>query len=192
VIKNLCYIKHKKNIDTNIKTKNIRVMPLDWLNPKENLKFDVILASDVIYNQKLNEPLVNTILSLTHHDSIIYISNERRSEIIENDFLSLLKQHFQIISIPRNRQHNVYSSDDIWIIKVKYSKLNITITPPDKPVIKSEIKQNTLLIDEGNYCLVCNKPSTKKCSRCKVVYYCSKTCQTSDWPIHKSKCILKT
>ncbi|VVB08902.1 unnamed protein product [Arabis nemorensis] len=38
-------------------------------------------------------------------------------------------------------------------------------------------------------CAVCGKASTKKCSRCKSVRYCSADCQTSDWSSgHKLKC----
>ena len=28
----------------------------------------------------------------------------------------------------------------------------------------------------------------RKCSRCRLVYYCSKDCQAKNWPIHKSYC----
>lgn len=39
-------------------------------------------------------------------------------------------------------------------------------------------------------CLRCNsKPATKKCGNCKIVWYCSKKCQTLDWELHKTYCI---
>ena len=28
----------------------------------------------------------------------------------------------------------------------------------------------------------------RKCSRCRLVHYCSKDCQAKNWPIHKSYC----
>ena len=37
-------------------------------------------------------------------------------------------------------------------------------------------------------CLVCNKPSTKRCSRCKSAFYCSQECQKKDWIGHKLLC----
>lgn len=36
-------------------------------------------------------------------------------------------------------------------------------------------------------CLVCSKQSTKHCGRCDAPY-CSKECQTQDWPRHKVGC----
>jgi hypothetical protein len=37
-------------------------------------------------------------------------------------------------------------------------------------------------------CPVCTKPATKRCTRCKKVYYCSAVCQTVHWPTHKLSC----
>ena len=34
----------------------------------------------------------------------------------------------------------------------------------------------------------CKNIGTKKCSCCKIVYYCSPECQKLDWPLHKNDC----
>lgn len=39
-------------------------------------------------------------------------------------------------------------------------------------------------------CSVCFTPSTLKCSRCKVSFYCSVDCQRKDWAVHKNTCDL--
>ena len=41
-----------------------------------------------------------------------------------------------------------------------------------------------------NPCFVCRKTiAAQKCSRCKIVYYCSKECQESHWKFHKVWCV---
>ena len=37
-------------------------------------------------------------------------------------------------------------------------------------------------------CCVCSKEGAKRCSKCKLQYYCSKECQQSDWKNHKAVC----
>ena len=35
----------------------------------------------------------------------------------------------------------------------------------------------------------CNKDScAMKCSKCRVIYYCGRECQTKDWKAHKRVC----
>ncbi|KAF9902955.1 hypothetical protein EC991_004331 [Linnemannia zychae] len=41
-------------------------------------------------------------------------------------------------------------------------------------------------------CVVCKTPSVTRCSRCKVVHYCSELCQRKDWPTHKIACTPST
>ena len=42
----------------------------------------------------------------------------------------------------------------------------------------------------GDTCAACGKTSdtVKKCSRCKKVSYCSRSCQQADWSKHKTSC----
>ncbi|KAF9956529.1 hypothetical protein BGZ72_002700 [Mortierella alpina] len=37
-------------------------------------------------------------------------------------------------------------------------------------------------------CAVCKTPAITRCSRCKVVHYCSAVCQRKDWQSHKIAC----
>ncbi|RYY33449.1 hypothetical protein EON62_04230, partial [archaeon] len=37
-------------------------------------------------------------------------------------------------------------------------------------------------------CVVCNKTSTTRCSRCRAVHYCSRECQSGHWAAHKAFC----
>lgn len=41
-----------------------------------------------------------------------------------------------------------------------------------------------------NICEVCESPSKSKCSRCKMVLYCSRECQIDDHDEHKHSCLL--
>jgi len=38
-------------------------------------------------------------------------------------------------------------------------------------------------------CSVCQVNTTKKCSCCKKVYYCSEACQLSNWKDHRKNCV---
>lgn len=44
---------------------------------------------------------------------------------------------------------------------------------------------------DGFKCEKCSKEATKRCSRCKKVWYCSKECQVSHWPQHSQGCSSK-
>jgi len=39
-----------------------------------------------------------------------------------------------------------------------------------------------------NICALCRKDAGSVCSQCKLVSYCSRTCQTTHWKVHKNHC----
>ncbi|KAI3383631.1 hypothetical protein SNEBB_000018 [Seison nebaliae] len=45
------------------------------------------------------------------------------------------------------------------------------------------------LVPKENYCASCSKIAEKRCGRCKLLWYCSRSCQVKDWSIHKPNCI---
>jgi hypothetical protein len=61
-----------------------------------------------------------------------------------------------------------------------------TFTDVDNDIDSSE--ETEFISIEPKNCVICNKPTNKRCSRCKNCSYCSKDCQTVDWPIHKLLC----
>lgn len=40
----------------------------------------------------------------------------------------------------------------------------------------------------NNECGVCKIPCERKCSSCKLIYYCCEEHQKSDWTVHKAVC----
>ena len=54
-------------------------------------------------------------------------------------------------------------------------------------VIAADESREPEAASEG-ICQVCQVQATKKCSLCKIIYYCGKEHQKQDWPAHKSNC----
>ncbi len=62
--------------------------------------------------------------------------------------------------------------------------------PPHRNIYDSDSEHT---IELGDYCALCEKePETegqfKRCTGCKFVRYCSRTCQAAHWTIHKPVC----
>lgn len=63
-------------------------------------------------------------------------------------------------------------------------KFDVSNSIPD-----DELKTDNFVPTYDKWCLYCdNKSARFKCSRCKFVYFCSKSCQKKSWKIHKKHC----
>lgn len=57
--------------------------------------------------------------------------------------------------------------------------------------VPNKAKKFGITVGKCHACEYCGKMGEKhgKCGRCKVVYYCSKECQSADWKLgHKNQC----
>ena len=54
---------------------------------------------------------------------------------------------------------------------------------------KGKVVREMRVGDEGTKCAWCGEPYGKsRCSKCSLVSYCDKDCQTQHWQEHKRKC----
>jgi predicted nicotinamide N-methyase len=72
---------------------NVASLVLDWRSPPAQ-KFDVILASDVVYDRQLHGPLIHTIETLAHAHSTVWISDRGRMSL--EDFFYLAAERWEI------------------------------------------------------------------------------------------------
>ncbi|KUF83128.1 lysine methyltransferase METTL21D protein [Phytophthora nicotianae] len=94
---------------------NVRAQGLMWGegDELESHQFDVILCSDLVYGHRdISQKLVQTIVQLSHPDTLIVSAHEARFAGDRGDsFFSLLSdKQFQIEQVPRERLDAVYSA----------------------------------------------------------------------------------
>jgi hypothetical protein len=87
-----------------------------------------------------------------------------------------------------------YQIEDNDIFK-RYCKLVMRVDPsmvdtPYKYDAHNVASMATLLpiIEVANFCAVCDKDASSRCSRCQGVRYCSTQCQREHWATHKEIC----
>ena len=54
-------------------------------------------------------------------------------------------------------------------------------------VLCNELNQMSMSLAK-DVCSVCSREGARRCSRCKLKYYCSRECQNKDWKSHKAIC----
>lgn len=79
----------------------------------------------------------------------------------------------------------MYRSKQLWLIRA-----------PRKPRGEAGIlsRKNMSNVNVLNLCALdsCSLPASQRCSRCKIIYYCSVTHQKEHWKLHKIGCKFKT
>jgi hypothetical protein len=89
--------------------------------------------------------------------------------------------------VAQNNKTLINAVDNVkrFILKVKPKKPQVLAPEKSKRSMAVKPKQVVKTVD---ICVVCSKPATSRCSRCKAVSYCSKQCQVENWKQHKDLC----
>ena len=97
-----------------------QLINLDWRHPTIDRKFDVLLASDVAYEQRLFWPLLYTFRKLLASNGEIYLSEPNRP--IAEEFFNLLKR--QEFDFERYNQRILYleRETDISVYRITTKK----------------------------------------------------------------------
>ena len=96
-----------------------QLISLDWRQPNIDRKFELILASDVVYEQRLFWPLIDTFRKILTPDGEIYLSEPNRP--IAKGFFELLEeQGFSFERFDERILYNKRATDvSVYLIRAK-------------------------------------------------------------------------
>ena len=77
------------------KCSSISFETLDWLKPSPIGEFDTIIGSEILFNKKFFEPLLNIFLSCLKGGGVVYMAHDARRKSL-GEFLPLCERHFSI------------------------------------------------------------------------------------------------
>lgn len=100
------------------------------------------------------------------------------------------KSQLVIEQVPAIREEILRVGQEQWkTIAIKHSSLMLT---PSAERVQQLAKGWVSTFEdeflEPSTCAVCGREATKRCSKCRVEWYCSRDCQVSDWKRHKPIC----
>ncbi|KAM3128250.1 hypothetical protein pb186bvf_019669 [Paramecium bursaria] len=87
---------------------------------------------------------------------------------------------------PSNKEGGNYMN-----IGLSYDHLGIEFVFNSKQWIQSNLVIDYIILYNPKsevYCGVCKKKANSRCSRCKLINYCGRECQTIHWKAHRKYC----
>ncbi|KAG1690206.1 hypothetical protein DVH05_028279 [Phytophthora capsici] len=105
----------------------VRAQGLMWgeKDELESLQFDVILCSDLVYGHRdISQKLVETIMQLSHSNTLIVSAHEARfaGDRGESFFELLSERQFQVEQVPRERLDSVYNAANMHVHLIRPPK----------------------------------------------------------------------
>ena len=89
--------------------------------------FDCILCADVVYEKACVKPLVQSLLTLSHRKTVVFVANERRSPEIRAEFMRYLKTYFQWKEVPKEELDGEYMKDTIEVFGLRRKKRHVPL-----------------------------------------------------------------
>lgn len=82
------------------KLDNVRFTLLDWLNPPEMERYDVIIGAEILFREDFFQPLLNVLRRALKPDGVIYMAHDSKRRSLE-PFLKLAEQEYRIAASRR-------------------------------------------------------------------------------------------
>ncbi|KAF7998212.1 hypothetical protein HCN44_009610 [Aphidius gifuensis] len=103
-----------------------------------------------------------------------------------------LRRWLSYLNISSQTDHTK-SSALTWkkIAKIQAETLfskNIDYIKSMAEILSGAYDLDKLFLKDIKQCALCRRNATKKCSKCKNIFYCGRECQVKDWTSHKNTC----
>ncbi|KAL4611524.1 hypothetical protein ACB092_08G130100 [Castanea dentata] len=98
---------------------SIQVAELDWGNDDHiravGPPFDYIIGTDVVYAERLLEPLLQTITALSGPKTTILLGYEIRSTNVHEQMLQMWRRNFDVKIVPQSKMHPTFQHPSIQL-----------------------------------------------------------------------------
>nr|XP_023911781.1 protein-lysine methyltransferase METTL21D isoform X2 [Quercus suber] len=98
---------------------SIQVAELDWGNDDHvravDPPFDYIIGTDVVYAERLLEPLLQTITALSGPKTTILLGYEIRSTNVHEQMLQMWRRNFDVKIVPQSKMHPTFQHPSIQL-----------------------------------------------------------------------------
>ncbi|WP_035216429.1 class I SAM-dependent methyltransferase [Desulfobulbus elongatus] len=79
---------------------NVRFSLLDWLNPPEMERYDIILGAEILFREEFFEPLLAVLRKALKPDGVVYLAHDIKRRSLE-PFLKMAEQEYRIAASQR-------------------------------------------------------------------------------------------
>lgn len=96
---------------------NVRFLMLDWLNPPEMPRYDIIIGAEILFREEFFAPLLNILKSALKPDGVVYLSHDSKRQSLQ-PFLKLAEKEFTIGASAR-RLRSLDEDKNILLTRLK-------------------------------------------------------------------------
>ncbi|CAK4075303.1 unnamed protein product [Aphanomyces euteiches] len=99
------------NFTSTERAERVFVAEYGWGTPPTLLTppYDMIVCADVVYEVACVKPLVKSILALATRKTIIYLTNERRTQAVQDELMRYLNEYFVWTRLPTDVLDDEYT-----------------------------------------------------------------------------------
>ncbi|MDR2550591.1 MAG: methyltransferase domain-containing protein [Desulfobulbus sp.] len=79
---------------------NVRFSMLDWLNPPEMERYDIILGAEILFREEFFEPLLGILRKALKPEGVVYLAHDIKRRSLE-PFLKMAEREYRIAASQR-------------------------------------------------------------------------------------------